>query len=123
MTHLTDQEWNRLTELTMLEVEVAVLAAEAKVEADAADDMETRLYVLQFPDSRLAQLEAEVRQETQKKYQEFYKKLNDEAREKLLSVLTPAQRKKLEDLTGQKFEWQFQAQPAQPVSGGSAPLK
>lgn len=71
----------------------------------------------------LQKMEAEVRQETQKKYQEFYKKLNDEAREKLMSVLTPAQRKKLEELTGQKFEWQLQAQPAQPASGGSAPLK
>jgi hypothetical protein len=32
-----------------------------------------------------------------------------------MSVLTPAQRKKLEDLTGQKFEWQ-QLQPAQPAA-------
>ena len=48
--------------------------------------------------------EIEVRQEIQDKTREFYKKLNDDAREKLMSVLTSAQRQKLKDLEGDKFE-------------------
>lgn len=63
--HLSDREWDRLVELTMLEVECHVLAAEAKVEVDAADDVETRLLILQLPDSRLAQLEAQCRDHAQ----------------------------------------------------------
>lgn len=53
----------------------------------------------------LKKKEAEVRQTIQKKTQEFQKKLSEEARDELYSVLTPAQRKKLEDLQGDKFDW------------------
>lgn len=48
--------------------------------------------------------EAELRQEIQEKTREFYKKLNEDSREKLMSVLTPAQRQKLKELEGEKFE-------------------
>ncbi|MCE9527221.1 MAG: hypothetical protein K8R36_14335 [Planctomycetales bacterium] len=62
----------------------------------------------------LKKKEEKVRGEFMKKYQEFYKKLNDETREELMSVLTPAQRKKLEDLLGAKFDLQ-QPQFSQPA--------
>jgi hypothetical protein len=50
--------------------------------------------------------EVEIRQEMQKKQQEFYRKLRDDARAELMGVLSEAQRKKLEELMGTKFEWQ-----------------
>jgi Spy/CpxP family protein refolding chaperone len=42
----------------------------------------------------------------QEKTAAFYKQLQDESREKLLSVLTPEQRKKLDELIGEKYQWQ-----------------
>lgn len=48
--------------------------------------------------------EVELRQEIQEKTREFYKKLNEDAREKMMSVLTSAQRQKLKELEGDKFE-------------------
>lgn len=62
----------------------------------------------------LKKREIEVRQEIQEKTREFYKKLNEEAREKLMSVLTSAQRQKLKDLEGDKFELKPYVPQAQP---------
>ena len=41
----------------------------------------------------------------QKKTQEFYKKLREDAREELLGVLSEAQRETLEKLMGEQYEW------------------
>jgi hypothetical protein len=55
---------------------------------------------------QLQQTEQQLRQEFQEKTQAFYKQLQDESREKLLNVLTIEQRRRLEALVGEKFEWQ-----------------
>ena len=78
---------------------------------------------LKITDEQKAQLvekQKEVAKEMQEKTQAFYKQLQEESREKMLSVLTTAQRKKLEELTGEKFQWQpYQAPaPANPGQGG-----
>lgn len=65
--------------------------------------------------TQLQEKQKEVSKEMQEKTQAFYKQLQEESREKVLSVLTPAQRKKLEELTGDKFEWQPWRAPANPV--------
>lgn len=75
------------------------------------DDLGKELGITDEQREALKKKEEEVRQDMQKKTQEFYKKLQEEAREELFSVLTPAQRKKLEEITGEKFEWKYQ-QPA-----------
>ena len=87
-----------------------------------ADDIAKELGITDAQKEEMKKKEEKLRADIQKKYQEFYKKLQDETREELLSVLTPAQRIKLEDLTGQKFEWQ-QWQPAQPVGGAAKPAE
>ncbi|MFN0020424.1 MAG: hypothetical protein ACKVP0_19380 [Pirellulaceae bacterium] len=78
------------------------------------DDVGKELGITEAQRAELKKKEEKVRADYMKKYQEFYKKLNEETREEMMSVLTPAQRKKLEELLGNKFEWQ-QAQPVQPV--------
>lgn len=69
---------------------------------------------LKITDEQKAQLQEkqkEVQKEMQEKTQAFYKQLQEESREKLFSVLTPEQRKKLDELIGEKFQWQpYQAQ-------------
>ena len=82
--------------------------------AIGGDDVAKELGITDAQKEELRKKEEEVRAGMQKKYQEFYKKLQEESTKELMSVLTPAQRKKLEELTGEKFEWQ-QAQPAQPA--------
>lgn len=79
------------------------------------EDVSKDLGITDAQKEELKKKEAEIRAGVQKKYQEFYKKLNEETREELLSVLTSAQRKKLEEMTGAKFDWQ-QWQPAQPAA-------
>lgn len=79
------------------------------------EEVSKELGITDAQKEELRKKEEEVRAGVQKKYQEFYKKLSEEAKEELMSVLTPAQRKKLETLTGSKFEWQ-QWQPAQPAA-------
>jgi len=77
------------------------------------DEVGKELGITDAQREQLKVKEEKIRGEFMKKYQEFYKKLNDETREEMLSVLTPAQRKKLEDLMGSKFELQQQQfQPA-----------
>jgi prefoldin subunit 5 len=68
------------------------------------DDVAKELGVTPEQIEELKKREAELRQEIQDKTREFYKKLNEETREKLLGVLTAAQREKLRELQGEKFE-------------------
>jgi type I restriction-modification system DNA methylase subunit len=72
----------------------------------SGDDVAGALGLTDEQKEQLRQKEQEVRAEMQAKTQEFYKKLREEGREKLLEVLTEAQRKKLQDLMGEKYEWQ-----------------
>jgi Spy/CpxP family protein refolding chaperone len=70
---------------------------------------------LKITDEQKAQMQEkqkEIIKENQEKTQAFYKQLQEESREKLLSVLTPEQRKKLDELIGDKFQWQPYQQPA-----------
>jgi len=78
------------------------------------DDIAKELGVTAEQVDQLKKREAELRQEIQEKTRDFYKKLNDESREKLLSVLTAAQREKLKELQGDKFELNPYSQPRSP---------
>jgi hypothetical protein len=60
----------------------------------------------------LKKKEKEITAEVQRKTREFYEKLREESEDELLSVLTEAQRKKLKELVGEKFDWQQQGKPA-----------
>jgi Spy/CpxP family protein refolding chaperone len=79
------------------------------------DDVGKELGITDAQREELKKKEEKIRGEFMKKYQDFYKKLNDETKEELMSVLTPSQRKKLEDLLGNKFELQ-QPQFSQPAT-------
>jgi hypothetical protein len=57
----------------------------------------------------LKKKEKELTAEIQRKTREFYEQLREESEDELLSVLTDAQRKKLKELVGERFDWQ---QPA-----------
>jgi SpoVK/Ycf46/Vps4 family AAA+-type ATPase len=70
-----------------------------------SEDLAKELGITPEQLEELKKREAEIRQEIQEKTREFYKKLNEESREKLMSVLTSAQRQKLKDLEGDKFEF------------------
>ncbi|MEX2185976.1 MAG: hypothetical protein WD875_04240, partial [Pirellulales bacterium] len=70
---------------------------------------------------RLKEKEQQLRVEIQRKTQEFYKQLREDAREELLSVLTEQQRRKLNELIGDEFEWQ--ATPGGQTHGGDANAK
>jgi hypothetical protein len=72
---------------------------------DSADVAEA-LGITAEQQTQMREKQQEIREEVRLKTQEFYRQMQDEAREKLLSVLTPIQRKKLDDLLGPKFEWQ-----------------
>ncbi len=79
-----------------------------------ADELVAELEITDQQKARFAEAEKEMRAEIQKKTQEFYKQLQEESRAKLLDVLTPEQRRKLDGLTGPKYEWKYEA-PASPV--------
>ena len=74
-----------------------------------ADELVAELGVTDEQKVKFAETEKEIRAEIQKKTQEFYKQLQEESRAKLLDVLTPDQRRKLEGLTGPKYEWKVDA--------------
>jgi len=76
----------------------------------------TELNITDEQKARLQEAQKKALQEMQEKTQAFYKQLQEETREKILSVLTPEQRRKLDELTGEKFQWQpaARAQPAEP---------
>ncbi len=70
------------------------------------DQLAEELKITDEQKAELIEKQKEVAKENQEKTQAFYKQLQEESREKVLSVLTPAQRKKLEEMTGEKFQWQ-----------------
>ena len=80
------------------------------------DEVGKELGITDAQREELKKKEEKIRSEYMKKYQEFYKKLNEETQAELMSVLTPAQKKKLEGLLGAKFEWQQQQQFGQPAT-------
>ena len=49
--------------------------------------------------------QAEAQKEYQEKIQKLYAEAAKEAREKVLDVLTDKQRKTLEEITGEEFQW------------------
>ncbi|HTN75834.1 MAG TPA: hypothetical protein VL096_11330 [Pirellulaceae bacterium] len=73
------------------------------------DELVAELEITAEQKAKFAEKEKEVREEVQRKTQEFYKQLQEESRNKLLDVLTPEQRRKLEGLTGPKYEWKYEA--------------
>ncbi len=87
--------------------------------AITADDVAQELELSDDQKSKFRDQEKLVQEEIRKKTQEFYKQLQQESRDKLLEVLTPAQKKKLDDLIGEKFEWKaVQPGEARPVRVG-----
>jgi Spy/CpxP family protein refolding chaperone len=91
-------------------------AATALTQGDLADE----LGITDQQREQLRKAEEEIRQDMQQKIQEFYRKLQDDAREKLHAILTPEQKKRLEEMQGERFEWQRQ-QPMQSRTGGVSP--
>ena len=67
-------------------------------------DVVTGLELTEEQRQELRRKQAEIQQESVRKTREFYRRLQDEAREKLFGVLTADQRQKLETLLGPKFE-------------------
>jgi Spy/CpxP family protein refolding chaperone len=65
---------------------------------------------------QLKEKQKEITADIQRKTQEFYKELRESSHKELLSVLTPEQRKKLDDLTGEKFEWKADVPQSQTKS-------
>lgn len=55
--------------------------------------------------AELSKKELELNREMTKKAQEFYNKMRAENREKLMEVLTEKQRRKLQSLLGEKYDW------------------
>ncbi|WP_425617701.1 hypothetical protein NA78x_001384 [Anatilimnocola sp. NA78] len=80
------------------------------------DQLASELNITEEQKVQLQEAQKKALQEMQEKTQAFYKQLQEEQREKILSVLTPEQRRKLEELTGEQFQWQpaARAQPAEP---------
>jgi hypothetical protein len=83
--------------------------------AFSSDQLAEELKITDEQKTQLQEKQKEVMKEMQEKTQAFYKQLQEESREKVLGVLTPAQRKKLEEMLGEKFQWQPQG------AGGGAP--
>ncbi|MDX1945815.1 MAG: hypothetical protein SFU86_10495 [Pirellulaceae bacterium] len=75
-------------------------------QALASEAFAKELAITDEQKEQLKAKEAELQKEIREKTAEFMKQLNDDSREKLLSVLTPAQREKLQALLGDKFDWQ-----------------
>lgn len=82
----------------------------------ASGQLADELKITDEQKTQLQEKQKEVQKEMQEKTQAFYKQLQEESREKLFSVLTPEQRKKLDELIGEKFQWQAPRAPG-PVGG------
>jgi hypothetical protein len=82
--------------------------------AFGGEDLIKELEITPEQIEELKKKEEEVRKEIQEKTQDFYKKLRDDAREKIMGVLTEDQRRRLDGLVGEKFEWKYEA----PAGGG-----
>ena len=70
------------------------------------DDLSEALGLTDEQKEQLREKEKEVRAEIARKTREFHDKLREESREEIFSVLTEAQRKKLDDLMGEQYDWQ-----------------
>jgi hypothetical protein len=87
-----------------------------------ADDVAGELGISDEQKELLRQTEQELAKEIREKTQEFQKKLQAETREKLLSVLSRSQRRKLERMLGEPFERpppQPYTQPLKLPAGGA----
>ena len=88
-----------------------------------ADEFTDELGISEAQKEKLRETEQELAREIREKTQEFQKKLQAESREKLLSVLTRAQRRRLEGMLGEPFERQPPQPYTQPLmlpAGGAA---
>jgi hypothetical protein len=101
---LLDDQFERLRQI-LLQTRMRSMGYGASSVLTGGDVAET-LGLTDKQKEQIRKKEVEIRQEMQKKTQEFYKKLREEAREDLMGLLSEAQRKKLEELMGAKFEWQ-----------------
>ncbi len=101
---LVDHQIDRLKQI-MLQMKLRG-AGYGSANALSGDDIAKALELTDEQKEQLRKKEAEVRKEMQAKTQEFYKKLREEGREEIFSVLTDVQRKKLKKLLGEKYEWQ-----------------
>lgn len=111
---LLPHQINRLKQIA-LQMKLASAGYGSAYALTADSDVADELEISEEQKSELRDKEKELQAEIRAKTQEFYKQLNEEAREKLLSVLSPAQRQKLDRLIGDKFEWQVQTQPPEPA--------
>jgi hypothetical protein len=71
-----------------------------------SDDLAEELDITEKQREELKTKEKEVQQELEKKAKEIFRQLRDEAHAELLEVLNPAQRQKLKEMLGERFEWE-----------------
>ena len=74
-------------------------------QALAGDELAKELKITEDQKAKLREVQQEIMQDQQKKWREFQQKLSEEAMAKMLGVLTAQQRKELDRLMGQKFEY------------------
>ena len=110
---------HQLDRLRQIRVQMQIRNSYSAGQMLSSAELADELKITEEQKKRLGEVQQEVTRDMQVKTQEFYKKLGEESLEKILGVLTPQQRKQLEKLMGQKYEWQ----PYAPQGGQTQPKK
>ncbi len=84
-----------------------------------SDDLAEKLGLTKRQIEKIQKRSQEVRAEVMQKTRDFQAKLQAEAREEILKALTPSQRKTLEKMMGDSFEWKATAYGRGGASGGA----
>lgn len=71
------------------------------------EELAKRLGISERQKEKLLELQQELREEIQRKTREFYARIQEEAEKKMLDALTSAQRRELEGMMGERFEWSY----------------
>jgi hypothetical protein len=80
-----------------------------------SEDLAKKLGISEEQKDRLLALQRELQEEMQQKMREFYTKMNEEAEKRMFEGLTSAQRRELQTMMGERFEWSPWSPPAQGV--------
>jgi uncharacterized protein YdiU (UPF0061 family) len=80
-----------------------------------SEDLAKKLGISEEQKDRLLALQRELQEEMQQKMREFHAKMNEEAEKRMFEGLTSAQRRELQTMMGERFEWSPWSPPAQGV--------
>lgn len=78
-----------------------------------SEDLAKRLGISPEQKERLLTIQRELQEEMQQKMREFYAKMNEDAEKRMFEGLTSAQRRELQAMMGERFEWSAWGQSAQ----------